>query len=287
MPLVETYPGHYIYTQVMKPQTLVPSSVVAAFQASRYSPQVREDDQVVQQVVELCTENGMAPSDLVRKWEELACDNESHRLEDGPTLGQIQVVAETLLQEQQESDVGKSSFYDLKERSPQMNNKSPYSKSSLSAPQEFQPKRPGNLFGFPTCKCGEVASLWTVKKEGPNKGRGFFSCNVNKCKFFQWAVPGTYTAQMDSQRAEPDGGSPGSVPTPAMKRGGSPGSVPTLEPGSVLSPEGKRGREVDIDAETVCDDELADIEAAMAAADDVLKRRRMEEEGRREEEAEH
>ena len=37
------------------------------------------------------------------------------------------------------------------------------------------------------CTCGISASLHTVRKEGPNTGREFFSCGNNKaCTFFLW-----------------------------------------------------------------------------------------------------
>ncbi|QQP52602.1 DNA topoisomerase [Caligus rogercresseyi] len=43
-----------------------------------------------------------------------------------------------------------------------------------------------------TCNCGKVASSRTVQKEGPNKGRSFFTCPLNlseegRCNFFKWA----------------------------------------------------------------------------------------------------
>ena len=41
----------------------------------------------------------------------------------------------------------------------------------------------------PLCKHGQPSRLFTVKKEGPNKDRSFFSCrerDENRCKFFKW-----------------------------------------------------------------------------------------------------
>ena len=39
-----------------------------------------------------------------------------------------------------------------------------------------------------TCNCGAPAVELTVRKEGNNQGRKFFSCPNNKaCNFFQWA----------------------------------------------------------------------------------------------------
>ena len=34
------------------------------------------------------------------------------------------------------------------------------------------------------CLCGVEASLLTVKKDGPNKGRLFYTCKSRTCKFF-------------------------------------------------------------------------------------------------------
>lgn len=44
---------------------------------------------------------------------------------------------------------------------------------------------------LPLCKCGSTASEKTVMKEGPNKGKAFFSChlpfgNATNCGFFMW-----------------------------------------------------------------------------------------------------
>lgn len=37
------------------------------------------------------------------------------------------------------------------------------------------------------CKCGITPRVLTVKKEGPNTGREFYSCN--NCNFFKWKTP--------------------------------------------------------------------------------------------------
>jgi hypothetical protein len=42
----------------------------------------------------------------------------------------------------------------------------------------------------PLCKCGAPMVLRTVRKDGPNKGREFYSCanwRATKCDGFQWA----------------------------------------------------------------------------------------------------
>lgn len=36
------------------------------------------------------------------------------------------------------------------------------------------------------CKCGVLAILLEVKKEGPNKGRLFYACKNRGCDFFEW-----------------------------------------------------------------------------------------------------
>ena len=38
------------------------------------------------------------------------------------------------------------------------------------------------------CNCGEPAAKLTVKKEGPNCRRQFFTCSDRVCKFFEWAA---------------------------------------------------------------------------------------------------
>ncbi|XP_069123502.1 DNA topoisomerase 3-alpha-like [Argopecten irradians] len=48
----------------------------------------------------------------------------------------------------------------------------------------------GTSGGGEECNCGNQAKKLTVQKEGPNKGRQFFSCNKPRgegCNFFQWA----------------------------------------------------------------------------------------------------
>jgi len=36
------------------------------------------------------------------------------------------------------------------------------------------------------CLCKKEASLFTVKKEGVNKNREFYKCELNVCDFFAW-----------------------------------------------------------------------------------------------------
>ena len=37
------------------------------------------------------------------------------------------------------------------------------------------------------CQCERPAAFLTVQKNGPNKGRQFYSCPNRTCNFFQWA----------------------------------------------------------------------------------------------------
>lgn len=36
------------------------------------------------------------------------------------------------------------------------------------------------------CDCEETAIRYQVRKEGPNKGRYFFTCDSRACKYFEW-----------------------------------------------------------------------------------------------------
>jgi hypothetical protein len=36
------------------------------------------------------------------------------------------------------------------------------------------------------CACNEDAVGFEVKKDGPNKGRTFYKCATNKCKYYQY-----------------------------------------------------------------------------------------------------
>jgi len=36
----------------------------------------------------------------------------------------------------------------------------------------------------PVCKCGKKLQCFTVRKDGPNTGRKFYTCSY--CNFFQW-----------------------------------------------------------------------------------------------------
>ena len=38
----------------------------------------------------------------------------------------------------------------------------------------------------PMCKCGNQSIPKFVQKEGPNKGREFYTCATRDCDFFQW-----------------------------------------------------------------------------------------------------
>ena len=48
------------------------------------------------------------------------------------------------------------------------------------------------ILSKPPCYHNEPCTNWTVKKEGPNKGKRFFSCSrkqdEERCNFFKWAT---------------------------------------------------------------------------------------------------
>lgn len=55
----------------------------------------------------------------------------------------------------------------------------------------------------PQCGCGSTCRVQTVSKEGPNKGRQFFTCSKpreQQCKFFEWFSEGTAVAAAASAR---------------------------------------------------------------------------------------
>mmetsp|Transcript_21416 Transcript_21416/g.49861 ORF Transcript_21416/g.49861 Transcript_21416/m.49861 type:complete len:585 (-) Transcript_21416:170-1924(-) len=67
----------------------------------------------------------------------------------------------------------------------------PFAQPGMAEPQFFQPG-PGGPGGPPVqpqetrpCACGQLASLCTVRKEGPNTGRSFWKCS--NCGSFEWA----------------------------------------------------------------------------------------------------
>ncbi|KAF8610285.1 prokaryotic type I DNA topoisomerase [Ceratobasidium sp. AG-I] len=58
----------------------------------------------------------------------------------------------------------------------------PARRAMISAQGKDDEARPGA-----TCQCGEPAGERTVTKEGPNKGRKFFTCGKDRtCDFFEW-----------------------------------------------------------------------------------------------------
>lgn len=42
------------------------------------------------------------------------------------------------------------------------------------------------------CQCGVEAAQFTVKKDGPNKGRKFYTCKTRTCKYFEWVDSNNY-----------------------------------------------------------------------------------------------
>lgn len=50
--------------------------------------------------------------------------------------------------------------------------------------QDIQTNR--NIGQLVQCSCGKNAAFFEVRKEGPNKGRKFFTCKERTCDFFKW-----------------------------------------------------------------------------------------------------
>ena len=66
-----------------------------------------------------------------------------------------------------------------------------YSDGPFQAPKQpklVPPPRPpeGPEDNFVVCNCGTRANLLTVRKEGPNTGRKFYSCMTRSCGYFLW-----------------------------------------------------------------------------------------------------
>lgn len=67
--------------------------------------------------------------------------------------------------------------------------------TSIPTGSSFNQFPSGGLFGGDddenciVCTCGQPATMFTVKKDGPNKGRRFYRCpnRDNGCGFFLWA----------------------------------------------------------------------------------------------------
>ncbi len=56
--------------------------------------------------------------------------------------------------------------------------------------QSWPPSSQGTSF---TCKCGSIAVQRTVNKDGPNKGRAFYTCpkpREEQCGYFEWSDDG-------------------------------------------------------------------------------------------------
>lgn len=58
--------------------------------------------------------------------------------------------------------------------------------------------------GTPHCECRLTARIVEVKKDGPNKGKWFWSCPNSQgaqCKFFEWATEEQVAASSNSKYA--------------------------------------------------------------------------------------
>jgi len=69
----------------------------------------------------------------------------------------------------------------------------PFSSQFQTPPLQLQTMQgdDGSIVESRNCSCGQPAANFTVKKEGPNKGRIFFKCGKPQteqpCQFFEWA----------------------------------------------------------------------------------------------------
>ncbi|KAJ3601448.1 hypothetical protein NHX12_032416, partial [Muraenolepis orangiensis] len=71
------------------------------------------------------------------------------------------------------------------------------------------------------CNCGQDATLLTVRKDGPNRGRQFYKCNNGTCNFFLWAdQPDQQGAPREQQQLPPP--RPSQPPRPSVGFGNTP-----------------------------------------------------------------
>ncbi|CAD5122782.1 DgyrCDS11189 [Dimorphilus gyrociliatus] len=60
----------------------------------------------------------------------------------------------------------------------------------------------GNVSDTVVCNCETDAKLVEVKKEGPNKGRKFYTCSTSNCRFFLWADEPKSSTQNDQVKCK-------------------------------------------------------------------------------------
>jgi hypothetical protein len=116
-----------------------------------------------------------------------------------------------------------------------VNNNSNLTSSELTASRHNESK--------PMCQHGEAASIYRVKKEGPNQGRIFYACGARdregrpaRCSFFQWAddgPPATPPKQTTPQMTPVT--TPTTLVAPLMLSGVTSPSTPTSIPSSQAS----------------------------------------------------
>ena len=72
--------------------------------------------------------------------------------------------------------------------------------NSIKSGQDRNPKRDDTI----QCECKLFAKLETVFKDGPNKGRQFYSCvkSSGRCGFLQWLEAGSATIQNVDPKAK-------------------------------------------------------------------------------------
>lgn len=145
------------------------------------------------------------------------------------------------------------------------NNNNNLASSELTASRHYESR--------PTCDHGESASIYRVKKEGPNQGRLFYACGARdrdgrpaRCNFFQWAddgPPATPPKQTTPQLTPVT--TPTTLVAPLMLSGMASPSIPnTAAPSSQASPQVKQS------LEDATNEELVDLfheKIRMSAAD--------------------
>ena len=96
------------------------------------------------------------------------------------------------------------------------------SSSKSSAPARKKTKNQGQpeTPNMPNCSCQRPSVQFTVRKEGPNQGRQFFTCSDKTCNFFEWsdapaqsATSKAPTTSSASHQSKPATGSTRKPPT--------------------------------------------------------------------------
>jgi hypothetical protein len=94
--------------------------------------------------------------------------NPGHASSDSPVFAKTTLRVQSLMMEWQAGDHGTDA-------------------GTLSAENQAK-KKPKLEFELTlACSCSALARKLIAKKDGPNRGRPFYNCASNRCKFFSWA----------------------------------------------------------------------------------------------------